>query len=611
MIKFEKELDVIPKKPGVYLMYDSNNKIIYIGKAKNLFNRIRQYFRESTKHSIKIENMVKNVNRFEYILTDSEIEALILECNLIKEHSPKYNTMLKDDKTYPYLKATVYEEYPKILFTRNIKKDNSKYFGPYPDVNSLKLVLEIIRDLFKIRTCNRNLPKDIKKERPCLYYDINKCSGPCFDYISKEEYNLEFNKALSFLNGKDDYVIKTLEKQMLEYSDKLKFEDAAIIRDKINSLKILKDKQKMSLDNSDDKDYIAISKENLIIVVVIFLFRNNKLITREKYNLTCNTEDDIENLLTDFVKQHYILATNFPKQIYLSENIYDKSLIEQYLSDKKGSKVHIYTPKNGINHNMIKLAKQNADMIISNEKNKKIIKNNILNSINNLAKKLNISKIDRIESYDISNTSGTLSVGSMVVFKNGIFQKNLYRKFKIKTIEGANDYASMKEIITRRFNYLITNEKNDISFEETPSLLLIDGGQNHINIVKQVLIELAIDIPVCGMIKDDKHRTKDLIYNNKNLNLKKDDDIFKLITQIQDETHRFAISYHKKLRGNNQIKSILDNINGVGEKRKKDLLTHFKNIDNIKNASLEELEEVVNKKTANEIYQYFKRNIDI
>lgn len=619
MFNIEEEIKKIPEKPGVYLMFDKDDIVIYVGKAKILKNRVRQYFRESSiKNSFKVLSMVKNIVKFEYIITNTEIEALILENNLIKKYNPKYNIRLKDDKTYPYIKVTINEMFPRVFITRKNINDKAKYFGPFTNSYMLNESVELIHNIFPLRTCNLKFPRDLGKNRPCLNYHIGKCKAPCNYYILEDEYNKMIDNVIDFFNGKHTEIIKNLEKQMLEFSEALQFEKASEIRDKIFAIKKLEENQLVENINNDDKDIIAFARADYEAMFQIFFVRNGKIIGREHFLL-----NDIEHLtrnelMEEFIKQFYSGTPFIPKEIVLQEDIEDKELIENWLSSIKEQKVYIIVPKskNSEKYKLVEMAYQNA--LISLERFGERIKKEkqkTIGALEELAKVLNINKyLKRIEAYDISNTQGVDSVASMVVFEDGKPLKTDYRKFKIKYVIGANDYASMQEVIQRRFlRYLkeIKEEDNkNNKFNKLPDIILVDGGKGQINAVTKILKDLNLNIIVCGMVKDDNHRTRGLFFNNKEIEMKKSSESFKLITRIQDEVHRFAIEFHRKSREKAIIHSILDEIQGIGEKRKKELLKHFGSIDKIKRASLEELLQVesMNKNSSEAVYNFFHNN---
>lgn len=612
MFVIEEELKKLPASPGVYLMHDESDEIIYVGKAISLKNRVRQYFQSSRNKTAKIQKMVENISYFEYIVTDSELEALILECNLIKKHSPKYNTMLKDDKTYPYIKVTVEEDYPRVMLSRNIKKDKNKYFGPYTSVNSVKDTIELLRKIYKVRTCSKVLPKDIGKGRPCLNYHIKQCEAPCMGKISREDYRNNIDGVLNFLNGKYNEVIKMLEDKMYAASADMNFEEAAAYRDLIYSVKTVSQKQKITSDDFEDRDIIAYAAEGNDAVVQVFFIRNGKLIGREHFYLKLSPFDTGNDILSSFIKQYYSGTPFLPKELFLAEEIEDINIFEEWLSAKKGSRVKVLVPKKGQKEKLVELAAKNARLVLEQDKEKvKRQTERTIGAAEEIFKLLDIPQKNdyRIEAFDISNTAGFQSVGSMTVHENGRPKRNDYRKFKIKTVSGPDDYASMKEVLTRRFIHGINEEKEFGSFNRFPDLIMMDGGKGQVNIALEVLRELSLNIPVCGMVKDDNHRTRGIYYNNEELPIDTHSEMFKLITRIQDETHRFAIEYHRSLRGKNQIKSILDDIPGIGKTRKMALMKYFKSIEAIKAASVEELREVpsMNEEAAENVVKFFAK----
>lgn len=617
MFNFEEELKKLPKNPGVYIMRDANDTIIYVGKAINLHNRVRSYFRKNIGRGPQIDKMVTLIARFEYIVTDSELEALVLENNLIKEYSPKYNTMLKDDKTYPYIKVTVGEDYPRVLFSRQMKKDKSKYFGPFTSAGAVKDTIELINKLYQLRTCNRNLPKDIGNDRPCLNYHIKQCLAPCQNYVSKEQYAEQVAKALEFLNGKYDVILKDLEQKMFAASENMEFEEAIRYRDLYNSVKQVSQKQKITDSDMEDKDIIALAKDENDAIVQVFFVRGGKLIGREHFHMTHVSGTPSAQILLDFVKQFYAGTPFIPKELMLQEEIEDTEILEKWLTGKRGSRVYIRVPKKGTKEKLVELAAQNARLVLSQDREKiKREEGRTIGAVKEIAALLGIDRINRMEAFDISNISGFANVGSMVVYEQGKPKRSDYRKFKIKTVSGPDDYACMKEVLTRRFVHGMEEqkeldekelEKEFGSFTKFPDLLLMDGGRGQVNIALEVLNELHINIPVCGMVKDDNHRTRGLYYNNVEIPIDRHSEGFKLITRIQDEAHRFAIEYHRSLRSKTQVKSVLDDIPGVGPARRKALMKAFKSIDDVKSASAEELMEKAGlpQNTAEEIYTFF------
>lgn len=619
MFVIEEELKKLPRKPGVYIMRDKEDVILYVGKAVNLHNRVRSYFRENIGRGPAIDQMVSLIARFEYIVTDSELEALVLENNLIKENSPKYNTLLKDDKTYPYIKVTVGEDFPRILFSRQMKKDKSKYFGPYSSAAAVKDTIELLNKLFQLRTCNRSLPRDIGNDRPCLNYHIKQCLAPCQGYVSKEEYRKQVAGALDFLNGNYRVILKNLETKMQEASAQLAFEDAARYRDLYNSVSQVSQKQKITDSDLEDKDIIALYQDEAEAVVQVFFVRGGKLIGREHYYMTHVEDNTKPQILEDFVKQFYAGTPFIPRELMLQYEIEDMPLIEKWLTQRRGGRVYMKVPKIGSKEKLVDLAAQNAKIVLNQDREKlKREEGRTIGAVKEIASLLGIEKADRMEAFDISNISGFANVGSMVVFEKGKPKKSDYRKFKIKTVSGPDDYACMKEVLTRRFVHGMEEsreleekelEKEYGSFTRFPDLLLMDGGRGQVNIALSVLDELNVHIPVCGMVKDDNHRTRGLYFNNVELPIDTRSEGFKLITRIQDEAHRFAIEYHRSLRSKAQVQSSLDQIPGVGPARRKALMRHFKSMEEIKNADVETLSQVPEIPThiAEDIYRFFRK----
>ena len=618
MFDIQAELNKLPLKPGVYIMKDSQDEIIYIGKAIKLRHRVRQYFRKSTNHTNKIKRMVASVASFEYIVTDSELEALILECNLIKKHRPKYNTMLKDDKHYPYIRITLGEPYPRIMIAREMQKDKSKYYGPYTNSFAANEIIELLRKIYKIRNCNRILPRDIGKERACLYYHIHQCDAPCQDYISKEAYREQVHQAIDFLNGHYKKVIDMLEKAMYEASEDMDFERAAEYRDQLQSVQTIAQKQKIIDGTMEDKDVIAFAKSETEAIVQVFFIRNGKMIGREHFRLEGIEELTNSDIMGTFVKQFYSGTPYIPKELMLQEELDEANIIQSWLSSKRGQKVYIKVPRKGEKTKLVELAAENAAITLNqfgDQMKKEAARTK--GAVDEIMTLLGMeTSIDRIEAFDISNTQGFESVGSMVVFEEGKPKKTDYRKFKIKHVTGPNDYASMEEVLRRRFTHALEEQKEilvkklnpDISkFARLPNLILMDGGKGQVNIALGVLESLGLDIVVCGMIKDDQHRTRALLYENREISMKKSSEAFKLITRIQDEAHRFAIDYHKKLRSKAQVASILDEIKGIGPSRRKALIRHFKSVAHIQEASVEELSQAptMNKMIALRVYDFF------
>jgi excinuclease ABC subunit C len=618
MFDIQAELNKLPLKPGVYIMKDSQDEILYIGKAIKLRHRVRQYFRKSTNHTNKIKRMVASVASFEYIVTDSELEALILECNLIKKHRPKYNTMLKDDKHYPYIMITLGEPYPRIMIAREMQKDKSKYYGPYTNSFAANEIIELLRKIYKIRNCNRILPRDIGKERACLYYHIHQCDAPCQDYISVEAYRAQVHQAIDFLNGHYKKVIDMLEKAMYEASEEMDFERAAEYRDQLQSVWTIAQRQKIIDGAMEDKDVIAFAKSETEAIVQVFFIRNGKMIGREHFRLEGIEELSNSDIMGTFVKQFYSGTPYIPKELMLQEELDEANIIQSWLSSKRGQKVYIKVPRKGEKSKLVELAAENAAITLNqfgDQMKKEAARTK--GAVDEIMSLLGMeTSIDRIEAFDISNTQGFESVGSMVVFEGGKPKKTDYRKFKIKHVTGPNDYASMEEVLRRRFTHALEEQREILvkklnpdvgKFARLPNLILMDGGKGQVNIALGVLESLGLDIVVCGMIKDDQHRTRALLYENREITMKKNSEAFKLITRIQDEAHRFAIDYHKKLRSKAQVASILDDIQGIGPSRRKALILHFKSVAHIQEASVEELSQAptMNKKVALRVYDFF------
>ena len=613
MFNIEEELKKLPGKPGVYLMHDEKDDIIYVGKAVSLKNRVRQYFQSSRNKGAKIEQMVTHISRFEYIVTDSELEALVLECNLIKEHRPKYNTMLMDDKTYPFIKVTVDEDYPRVLFAREIKKDKAKYFGPYTSAGAVKDTIDLIRKLYHIRSCNRNLPKDIGKERPCLNYHIKQCYAPCQNYISKEEYRKSVQQALRFLGGEYDRILKTLEEKMQQASEELEFEKAIEYRELLNSVKQIAQKQKITNSDGEDKDILAVATEEDDAVVQVFFIRGGRLIGRDHFYMKISRDEKKSEILENFIKQFYAGTPYIPRELMVQEELKESNLLEEWLTQKRGHKVHITVHRKGQKKKLVDLAEKNAKLVLSTDKERlKREEGRTIGAVKEIEKLLGLSHLSRMEAFDISNTNGFNSVGSMIVYEKGKPKRNDYRKFKIKGVQGADDYASMEEVLTRRFEHGIKEKEEGKelgSFTSSPDLIMMDGGKGQVNVALQVLEKLHLDIAVCGMVKDDNHRTRGLYYNNVEIPIDRNSEAFRLITRIQDEAHRFAIEFHRKLRGQGQVHSILDDIKGIGPTRRKDLMKHFMSLDAIKEATVEELKNLpsMNEKSAQEVYNFFHK----
>ena len=620
LFDLEEELKKLPASPGVYLMHNNRDEIIYVGKAISLKNRVRQYFQSSRNKTAKIQQMVSHIAWFEYILTDSELEALVLECNLIKEHRPRYNTMLKDDKTYPYIKATIWEDFPRLLFSRDMKKDGrSRYFGPYTSAGAVKDSLELIHKLYRIRTCNRSLPKDTGKERPCLNYHIHQCDAPCQGYISKEDYRTQIRSAMELLNGNFNPVIRDLEEKMQAASEALEFEKAMEFRDLLTSVRQVAQKQKITSFDGEDRDILALAMDDRDAVVQVFFVREGRLIGREHFHVTIGAEDTKKEVLSTFISQYYAGTPFVPKEIMLPMEIEDADVVAQWLSAKRGQKVYIRVPKKGQREKLVELAEQNAVMVLTQDKEKiRREEGRTIGAVKEIADLLELGYVKRMEAYDISNTNGFESVGSMVVYERGKPCRSDYRKFKLKTVTGPDDYASMREVLTRRFTHgmeeRVQNRQKDLapeygSFTKFPDLILMDGGKGQVNIALEVLDELKLAIPVCGMVKDDHHRTRGLYFNNEEIPIDRHSEGFRLITRIQDEAHRFAIEYHRSLRSKQQVHSVLDDIPNIGQTRRKALMRQFQSLEKIREATVEQLREVdgMNEKAARSVYEFFHK----
>lgn len=614
MFLIEEELKKLPGKPGVYIMHGEKDEIIYVGKAVSLKNRVRQYFQSSRNKGAKIEQMVTHITRFEYIVTDSELEALVLECNLIKEHRPKYNTMLKDDKTYPFIKVTVNEPYPRVLFSRTMKKDKAKYFGPYTSSTAVKDVIELVRKIYMVRSCNRNLPRDCGKDRPCLYYHMKQCTAPCQGNVSEEAYKQNIGQVLHFLNGNYKETIDQLTEKMMAASEEMRFEDAAGYRDLINSIRRIGERQKITTYGEEDRDIIAVAmdeSEDLReqdAVVQVFFMRGGRLIGRDHFFLRVARGDTKAQVLSSFLKQFYAGTPFIPAEIMMQTEIEDGEIIEDWLTSRRKQRVHIRVPKKGTKEKLVELAKENAWMVLSKDRERiKREEGRTIGAVKEIEDWLGLKDIVRMEAYDISNISGFESVGSMVVYEKGKPKRSDYRKFKIKWVQGPNDYASMEEVLTRRFTHESKGEYD--SFSILPDLILMDGGRGQVNIARKVLGELGIDIPVCGMVKDDNHRTRGVYFNNVEIPIDTSGEGFHLVTRLQDEAHRFAIEYHRSLRSKEQVHSVLDDIPGIGETRRKALMRRFRSVENIRDASVEELSqtESMNVQSAEAVYQFFHR----
>lgn len=612
MFQIEEELKKLPSKPGVYLMHDEEDTIIYVGKAVSLKNRVRQYFQSSRVRSSKIEQMVSKISRFEYIVTDSELEALVLECNLIKEHQPKYNTMLKDDKTYPFIKVSTAEAYPRVFLSRSMKKEKAKYYGPYTSSKAVKDTIDLIQKLFQLRTCSRNLPKDTGKGRPCLNYHIGQCKAPCQGLISQAEYQEQVEKAVRFLEGDQEPVIRMLEKKMQAASERMDFESAMEQRDLIESIRQISQKQKITQSDGEDRDIIAAATDGEDAVVQVFFVRGGKLIGRDHFYLRVAINDTKSSILNSFIKQFYSGTPFIPKELVLQTEVEDYEILEQWMTQKRGSKVYIKVPKKGTKEKLVELAEKNAEMVLEQDRERiKREEARTSGAVRELEELLKLSQITRIEAFDISNTSGIESVGSMVVYENGKPKRSDYRKFKIKWVKGPNDYASMEEVLTRRFCHGIREnqgrENIQDSFRRFPDLIMMDGGKGQVHVAQKVLESMNLTIPVCGMVKDDSHRTRGLYFKDQEVVIDKNTESFRLITRIQDEAHRFAIEYHRALRGKSQVHSVLDEIEGIGPARRKSLMQTFTSLEAIKNAAVEELLKApsMNRKSAEKVYDFF------
>ena len=607
----QEELKKLPGRPGVYIMHDEKDNIIYVGKAVSLKNRVRQYFQSSRNKGVKIEQMVTHIRRFEYIVTDSELEALVLECNLIKEHRPKYNTMLMDDKTYPFIKVTTNEAFPRVILSRRLLKDKAKYFGPFTSAQAVRDTIDLIHKLYHVRSCNRNLPRDTGKERPCLNYHIKQCDAPCQGYISQEEYGKSINEVIRFLNGNYDSILGELEKKMNAASEALEFERAIEYRELLNSVKKVAQKQKITDSSGEDRDVLAVASGEEDAVVQVFFIRGGRLIGRDHFYLRISKGESRGSILDSFIKQYYAGTPYIPGELMLQEDVEDRELLEAWLTSKRGQKVTLRIPKKGSKEKLVELAAENARLVLTKDKERlKREEGRTIGAVKEIAALLEIDGITRMEAYDISNTNGFESVGSMVVYEHGRPKRNDYRKFKIKGIKGADDYGSMREVLARRFTHGLRERQENKElgkFTAFPDLILMDGGKGQVNVALQVLDELHLDIPVCGMVKDDYHRTRGLYYHNEEIPIDKSSEAFRLITRIQDEAHRFAIEYHRQLRSKGQVHSILDDIDGIGPARRKALMRHYLSLDAIRAASVEELAKIpsMNEKAAESVYNFF------
>lgn len=618
MFVIEEELKKLPDQPGVYIMHDSRDAIIYIGKAVSLRKRVHQYFQPSHDEGIKKAQMVKQIARFEYIVTDSELEALVLECNLIKEHRPKYNTMLRDDKTYPYIRVTLGEDFPRVLFSRQQKKDKSRYFGPYTSAGAVKDTIELVNKIYQLRTCNRNLPRDTGKNRPCLNYHIHQCTAPCQGYITKEAYRERVDAVVEFLNGNYAPVLKSLEEKMNTASANLEFEKAIEYRELLNSVKQIAQKQKITHTDGEDKDIIALAADDRDAVVQVFFIRDGKLIGRDHFYVKIGTEDTKAQILTTFIKQFYSGTPFIPREIMLQREIEEQEVLADWLSEKRGSKVYIRVPQKGMKEKLVELAQKNAKMVLAQDREKiKREEGRTIGALKEIEQLLDMKGLNRVEAYDISNTSGFESVGSMIVYEKGKPKRSDYRKFKLRTVSGPDDYASMYEVLTRRFTHGMREmeemEEKDLSeeygsFTRFPDLIMMDGGRGQVNIALRVLEELHLNIPVCGMVKDDNHRTRGLYYHNVEIPIDRGSEGFKLITRIQDEAHRFAIEYHRSLRSKEQVHSVLDDIPDIGPARRKALMKKYQSLEAIREATEEDLAQTdsMSPQAARSVYHFFR-----
>ncbi|ELC8398906.1 excinuclease ABC subunit UvrC [Clostridium perfringens] len=618
MFDFQHQLKILPDKPGVYIMKNSLGEVIYVGKAKVLKNRVRQYFQNSKNHSEKVRAMVKNIAEFEYIVTDSEMEALILECNLIKKYSPRYNIALKDDKFYPFIKITTNEDFPRVYVTRNFAKDGNRYFGPYTNGTAVYEVMGLIKKLFPLRTCKKAIVEGREPTRACLNYHINLCKAPCAGYISKDEYWEMIDEIINILNGTDTSIIKNLKLEMEKAAEELEFEKAAKIRDRILAIELISEKQKMFTVKEGDEDFIDLYTDEKDGCAQVFFVREGKVTGREHFMIENIGDDPVEEVISSFIASFYGGTAQIPKTIYVPEEIEDQELIEKFLTEKRGSKVWIKVPKKGDKKNLLDMVRNNAKIMLDQFKEKMVEEKELNKSaLTELADVLGLDSLPaRIEAYDISNIQGVDSVGTMVVFENGKAKNSDYRRFKIKSVKGPNDYESMREILSRRFSHGLeeVNKIKERNLEYSkgkfcifPDLIMMDGGKGQVNIALEVLKDFGIEIPVCGLVKDDKHRTRGIIFNNEEILIRRGSGLMNLITRVQDEVHRYAITYHRSLRDKRTLHSILEDIPRIGEKRRRNLLMKFGSIDNIKKASMEELLDTpgIDKRAAESIKQYF------
>ena len=610
MFNIQEELKKLPAKPGVYLMHDATDEIIYVGKAVSLKNRVRQYFQESRKVTPKIEKMISRIAWFEYIVTDSELEALVLECNLIKEHEPRYNTMLKDGKTYPYIKATIQEPFPRLLFSRELKKDGNRYFGPFTSAAAIRESIELVNRIYHLRNCNR------MKKRPCLYHDMGQCPAPCQGYITEEEYRENFEKALKFLQGDTADIRREIQEKMKEAAERMAFEEAAVYRDQLESIRRVTERQKITSDERDDRDVVAMARSGDEAVVQVFFVRDGKVLGREHYYLTGVEYEKDEDVISSFIKQMYAGTPYMPKEIVVEKEFSDSKTILNWLSEKRGHKVYMTIPQRGQKERLLELAKKNAYMVLMQDSEKlRQERARTRGAMEEIEGLLGMEgQLHRVESYDISHINGFETVGSMVVFEEGKQKKNDYRKFRIRSVSGPDDYASMEEMLTRRFEHSKREGLSEgDSFAHLPDIIFMDGGKGQVHVCEDVLKKLEVDIPVCGMVKDDRHRTRGLYFRDEEIPIDTHGQGFHLITRIQDETHRFAIEYHKLIRSKSQTKSVLDDIPGIGPKRRQALMRAFESIEDIKNATVDSLSEVpgMDRRAAEAVAEYFSQINDV
>ena len=611
----EDDLSKLPDNPGVYIMHDNKDRIIYVGKALSLRNRVRQYFQPSHDEGLKKKQMVEHIDHFEFIVTDSELEALILECNLIKENRPKYNTMLRDDKTYPYIEITVGESYPRILFSRTLKKNKSRFFGPFTSVGAVRDTIDLLQKMYGIRQCNQKFPESFGKKRPCLNYHIGACPGVCRGNVDEAEYRAKIDEVISFLNGNYKSTVAELTAKMQEASGNMDFEKAAQYRDLINSIKACVGKQNATSVDGEDRDIVALAIDGEDALVQMFFIRSGKMIGRDHFFINVRVDDSREDILINFMKQYYAGTPFIPREIFLQTELTEGELLEEWLSNKRGMKCHLIYPKKGAKEKLLELCEKNAQMILDNDREKiKKEEGRTIGAMKGLSELLNISGINRLEAYDISNTSGFQSVGSMVVFEGGKPKRSDYRKFRLKTVDGPNDYASMREVLTRRFTHGLEEmaegaDADTDSFTRFPDVIMMDGGKGQVHICEEVLKDLDLNIPVCGMVKDDHHRTRGLFFHDVEIPIDKTSESFHLITRLQDEAHRFAIEYHKSLRSKGQVHSFLDDIEGIGPKRRKALMKAFNSSDEMREASVEDLAAVdgMTIAAAESLYNYFHK----